>query len=177
MNPVPKILKALPKMRSMLVEYTESYKTRIVELLSYSNFFLRLILSKEKYTIPLLIPLDRDILWNKIKYFLCVRVCNCSVVSSSFATTVNYSQPGFFVPGILQARILEWVAVSSSRWSSWPRNQTHVSCIAGRLLTTVPPRKPKRFFRSVELKIFIAIMEIAYWKGLENYWTVQPKKR
>ena len=75
MNPVLKILKALPKMRSMLVDYTESYKTRIVELLSYSNFFLRLILSNEKYTIPLLIPSDRDILWNKNKYFcVCARV-------------------------------------------------------------------------------------------------------
>ena len=39
--------------------------------------------------------------------------------------------------GILQARILEWVALPSSRGSSWPRDQTNVSCIsciAGRLL-------------------------------------------
>ena len=34
--------------------------------------------------------------------------------------------------GILQARILEWVAMPSSRGSSQPRDQTHVSCIAGR---------------------------------------------
>ena len=33
--------------------------------------------------------------------------------------------------GILQAIILEWVAMPSSRWSSWPRDQTQVSCIAG----------------------------------------------
>ena len=33
--------------------------------------------------------------------------------------------------GILQARILEWVAMPSSRRSSHPRKQTHVSCIAG----------------------------------------------
>ena len=31
--------------------------------------------------------------------------------------------------GILQARILEWVAISFSRASSWPRNQTHISCV------------------------------------------------
>ena len=129
-NPVLKILKALPKMRSMLVEYTESYKTRIVELVSYSNFFLRLILSKEKYTIPLLILSDRDILWNKNKYFfVCVHVCSCSVVSNSFVTTVDYSPPGSSVHGILQARILEWVAISSSKGSSSPRDQTRVSCI------------------------------------------------
>ena len=33
--------------------------------------------------------------------------------------------------GILQARILEWVAMPSSRGSSQPRNQTGVSCITG----------------------------------------------
>ena len=39
------------------------------------------------------------------------------------------------VHGILQARILEWVAIPFSRGSSWPRNWTEVSCIAGRFLT------------------------------------------
>ena len=42
---------------------------------------------------------------------------------------------GSSVHGILQARILEWVAISFSRGSSWPRGQTWVSCIAGRFLT------------------------------------------
>ena len=37
--------------------------------------------------------------------------------------------------GILQARILEWVAIPSSRGSFQPRNQTRVSCIAGGLFT------------------------------------------
>ena len=43
--------------------------------------------------------------------------------------------PGSSVPGILQARILEWVAISSSRGSSLSRDQTQVSCIAGRFFT------------------------------------------
>ena len=43
--------------------------------------------------------------------------------------------PGFSVHGILQARILEWVAISSSRAFSWPRDRTQVSCIAGRFFT------------------------------------------
>ena len=34
--------------------------------------------------------------------------------------------------GILQARILEWVAIPFSRGSSWPRDRSQVSCIAGR---------------------------------------------
>ena len=48
---------------------------------------------------------------------------------------MDCSPPGPSVHRILQARILEWVAISFSRWSSWPRDGTWVSCIAGRLFT------------------------------------------
>ena len=51
---------------------------------------------------------------------LCPTLCDC----------MNYT-----VHGILQARILEWVAYPFSRASSQPRNQTRVSCIAGRFFT------------------------------------------
>ena len=44
--------------------------------------------------------------------------------------------PGSSVHGILQARILQWVATSSSQGSSRPRDRTHVSCI-----TSEPPGK------------------------------------
>ena len=52
---------------------------------------------------------------------------------------MDYSPPGFSVHGILQTRILEWVAILSSRESSQPRDWTYVSCIAGRSFTTEPP--------------------------------------
>ena len=45
---------------------------------------------------------------------------------------MDCSLPGSSVHGIFQARVLEWVAISFSRGSSWPRDQTQVSCIAGR---------------------------------------------
>ena len=48
---------------------------------------------------------------------------------------MDYSLPGSSVHGILQARILEWVAVTFSRGSSQPRDQTQVSHIAGRFFT------------------------------------------
>ena len=48
---------------------------------------------------------------------------------------VNCSPLGSSVHGILQARILEWVAVPFSRGSSWPRDQTWVSRIAGTFFT------------------------------------------
>ena len=41
----------------------------------------------------------------------------------------------YIVHGILQARILEWVAYPFSSGSSWPRNRTGVSCIAGGFFT------------------------------------------
>ena len=45
---------------------------------------------------------------------------------------VDCSLPGSSVQGILQARILEWIAISFSRGSSWPRDWTQVSRIGGR---------------------------------------------
>ena len=42
---------------------------------------------------------------------------------------MDCSPPSSSVYGIFQARILEWVAISASRGSSWPRGQTHVLCI------------------------------------------------
>ena len=57
----------------------------------------------------------------------------CMLVALLFLTLcdpVDYSPPGSSVHGILQARILRWVAVSYSRGSSQPRGQTHISCIS-----------------------------------------------
>ena len=45
---------------------------------------------------------------------------------------MDCSPPGSSVHGILQARILKWVAISFSRGSSWPRDRTQVSHISGR---------------------------------------------
>ena len=45
---------------------------------------------------------------------------------------MDCSPPGSSVHGILQARILEWTAMPSSRGSSWPRGWTQVSHVAGR---------------------------------------------
>ena len=47
-----------------------------------------------------------------------------------FSTPMDCSPPGSSVHRILQARIVEWVAISSSRGSSWPKDQTGVSCIS-----------------------------------------------
>ena len=49
---------------------------------------------------------------------------------------VNYSLPGSSVHGVFQARVLEWIAISSSKGSSPPRDLTWVSCL-GRWFFTI----------------------------------------
>ena len=49
--------------------------------------------------------------------------------------TMDSSQPGYSVHGILQARTLEWVAIPFSRGSSQAKDQTQDSCIEDRFFT------------------------------------------
>ena len=60
----------------------------------------------------------------------------------TFCNPMDCSPLGSSVHGILQARILEWVAIPFSRGPSWPRDGTWVSCIAGGFFTAEPPGKP-----------------------------------
>ena len=48
---------------------------------------------------------------------------------------MDCSPPDSSLHGILQARILKWVAIPFSRGSSWPRDWVQVSCITGRFFT------------------------------------------
>ena len=59
---------------------------------------------------------------------LCVSVTQSCL---TLCDPVSSSLPGSSVHGILQERIMEYVTILFSWWSSWPRNQIQVSCIAG----------------------------------------------
>ena len=62
-----------------------------------------------------------------------VQGMHVSSVAQSCLTLCNpmdCSPPGFSVHGIFQARILEWVAISYSRGSSWNMGQTLISCVS-----------------------------------------------
>ena len=76
---------------------------------------------------------------------------------------VDCSPPGSFVHGILQARILEWIAISFSRGPSWPRDRTQVSHIAGRHFNLGATRE------SVILKI--RNLYVLGQKYMWNLWT------
>ena len=74
-----------------------------------------------------------------LKVLVCLYVCVlCVLVAQScltFCDPMDCSAPGSSVHEIFQVRILEWVAISFSRGSSWPRDRTQVSCTAGRFFT------------------------------------------
>ena len=69
---------------------------------------------------------------------ICVYVCVCVCVRththtqscSTLCNPMNCSLPGSSVRGVFQAKILEWVTISSSRGSFWPRNWAHISCVS-----------------------------------------------
>ena len=65
--------------------------------------------------------------------------CYCCLVTKLcqlFCNTLNYSLPAPLSTEIFQAKILQWVAISFSRESSWPRDRTHISCLVDKCFTT-----------------------------------------
>ena len=85
--------------------------------------------------------------------------CMCVLVAQLCLTLcdpTDYSPPGFFVHGILQASILEWIAVPFSRGSSRPRNRTPVSCINQQIL------------------YHLSCREVLKWKSLNGVWPCDP---
>ena len=79
----------------------------------------------------------------------CIDVCSllllfsCKVVSDNLQHCelyIAYKAP--LSMGFSQAQILEWIAISFSKGSSQSKDQTCVSCTAGRFFTAEPPGKP-----------------------------------
>ena len=79
------------------------------------------------YPISPLVPLSPLIY---VQITVCVCVCACAKslqLCPTLCDPIDQRLPGCSVHGILQARVLEWVAMSSSRGSSQPRDQIQVS--------------------------------------------------
>ena len=70
---------------------------------------------------------------HSLKVSLKVKVKSLS--SLQLCDSMDCSLPGFSIHGIFQARVPKWVAISFSKGSFWPRDQTWVSQIAGRRFT------------------------------------------
>ena len=67
----------------------------------------------------------------------------CAQSCPTLCDPTDCSPPGSSVHGVSQARILEWVAMPSSRESSQPRDRTCVSCMTGGSSTTASLGKPR----------------------------------
>ena len=72
---------------------------------------------------------------------------SCPVVYNSLQP-MDCSPPGSSVHGILQAKILEWVAIPFSRGSSQPRDQIQISCIAGEFFIIWTTKQKQNLSRS-----------------------------
>ena len=63
-------------------------------------------------------------------FYLNVCVCGHALSCPSLCNPTDYRPPGSSVHGVSQARILEWVPIHTFRASSWPKDQTHISCVS-----------------------------------------------
>ena len=90
-------------------------------------------------------------IWKRLRnslLFLAAQLC------LSLCDPMNCSLPGSSVHGILQARILEWVAISFTRWSSQPRDWTWVSCLGRWILYCSATKKfIKSSYRGTSLMV------------------------
>ena len=97
---------------------------------------------------------------------------------------MNYGPSGSSAHGILQARILEWVAISFSRGSSRLRDPTLVSCIAGELFTVWATRagEGEANLREQYGNIYITICktdcqwDVAIWCGNSSRYSVTTQR-
>ena len=79
----------------------------------------------------------------------------------------------YTVHGILQARILEWVAYPFSSGSSWPRNWTRVSCIAGGFFTNWAITR-RLWRKKKKKKQDSACKELALLQGTRQRKLIEP---
>ena len=93
-----------------------------------------------------------------LSYFTVFVSVNHSIMSDSLWFHGLWHK-GSSVHGLLQARILEWVALSFSKGSFWPRNWIYVSHITSRFFT-VWASKEVGVFDSIMNEIFLQILQI-----------------
>ena len=107
----------------------------------FSHFWLCVTLGTVAHQAPPSMGFSRQEYWVAIAAAAAKSCQSCPTLCNP----IDGSSPGSSVPGILQARTLEWVAIAFYRVSSWHMEWTCVSCgscIAGRFCAAEPPGKP-----------------------------------
>ena len=104
---------------------------------------------------------------NSLHFLMCFIAQSCQ----THCNPINCSLPGSSVDGILQARILEWVSMPSSRGSSQPRDWTQVSRLAGGFFAIRAPRETPSSSQSciiIQKGCFGIATLSTSWLGTEN---------
>ena len=104
----------------------------------------------------------------KVRYYYKSIVC-CAQSCPTLWDPVDCSPPSSFDHGIFQASMLEWVAISSSRESSWPRDWTQVSCIGGWILYQWAAWKPTHL---LQWQNIWNTDNSKCWRGCEARWAL-----
>ena len=124
----------------------------VVPWLKNSLLYIKLLLLTLVFlfisvSILLIFPKSNEWSWlsrRQISYMMKNMLVLVSQACSILCDPMDCGPPGSSVHGILQARMLEWVAILFSRGSFWPRDQTQVSCIAGTFSTIWSTREAKK---------------------------------
>ena len=104
--------------------------------------------------------------------------CMRAQLCPTLCDPMDCSPSGSSVHGIFQARILHWLAISFSRGSSWPRDQTHVSgifCISRQILYHCATREVPSFPRSIKIvrrrpQLSKCTLTLFLTSGHQNKW-------
>ena len=121
------------------------YSLSLPSFLFKPGLFLTCLSTDTRYTTSLsilphhllipVLPIDSVWRWGSLMFSCEMKWKSLAQSYLILCNPTDCSPPGSSVHGILQARILAWVAIPFSRGSSQPRDWTQVSCIAGRFFT------------------------------------------
>ena len=128
---------------SLIKDICIGYQYKCIHWRILSNYLRQLRKFSLKVFPPLFFPL-KVCLFQKVCAQMCPTLCD----------PMDCSPSGSSVHGILQARVLEWVAISFSRGSSWPRDWTPVFCIAGRCFTFCVSREALMIVFNQDLRMY-----------------------
>ena len=109
------------------------------------------------------------ILFKNLEFFLtCHSESKVTQSCLTLCVPMDCSLPGPSVHGIFQAAVLEWIAFSFSRGSSWPRDRTRVSHIVDRRFTVWVTREQRNYVGFIFHSKILSHKKILQWQ-VENW--------
>ena len=100
------------------------FSTQVNKTIQWQVFLRKLFKLIFSFCVIIIERMELNFILINYLYTICVYTCCDAQSSSTLCNLTDCRPPGFFIHGILQARILEWVAILFSRGSSRARNQT-----------------------------------------------------